>query len=275
MWDWKGWGGVAAMSDSDDTADHSNDPPSPHCAQTLIFENIFCFSIFFTLVWRIFASICSHFQVEEIIPVLYLGNGGNQHLQLYCSNCYCNCNYCQCDFEHHHQHCRSTSAEALFNSLGLGGFKLLWELLPPCKKDSSAISTFFHFRSGIPWSVLSFFSIVTFSEQWSLSLLVTMVMLILFIYHQLYCFYIYFYIIIAAILLDRLPIEVTLCLDSIVHCHCSVIMTFYQLMVFPLPLPFSSFVQHFALGLKFKFCAKYWGNDEKGIYMVIQKWAKL
>ena len=54
-----------------------------------------------------------------------------------------------------------------------------------------------------------------------------MVMLILFIYHQLYCFYIYFYIIIAAILLDRLPIEVTLCLDSIVHCHCSVIMTFY------------------------------------------------
>ena len=46
MWDWKGWGGVAAMSDSDDTADHSNDPASPHCAaQTSTFSD-FPFSYF-------------------------------------------------------------------------------------------------------------------------------------------------------------------------------------------------------------------------------------
>ena len=65
MWDsggrggWGGWDGMGWMlSDSDDTADHPNDPASPHCAQTSNISYSLCliFCLYISFYFLFFAS---------------------------------------------------------------------------------------------------------------------------------------------------------------------------------------------------------------------------
>ena len=93
-----GEGGMGWMlSDSDDTADHPNDPASPHCAQTFNIPYLLCL------------NIC-----------------------LYFSSWY-NCSlFTQLLFLQHHRRRQTASAQALFNSSALRGVELLQEKLA-CK----------------------------------------------------------------------------------------------------------------------------------------------
>ena len=110
-------GGTGWMvSDSDDTADHPNDPPSPHCAaQTSSFSYFSSISFSFSYFSHKHARFgkekcCWYFGPEEFIP----------------SKCFCHCYFhchwpCHCHLEHHRHPLETVSAPGLFNSSAVSG----------------------------------------------------------------------------------------------------------------------------------------------------------